>query len=259
MDRKHMIGAGRAVSLAALLTLFHPGASAFAGYAEDDALIADIVAEIEQLQARGHTHADELAVEERAIKRAKGRAERRGKVLILTLAKERQRRLANKEGCDEPRSEPEQCLIYRFVAHAPSRHLFLVQANFYEGGEWLLIDDRSGRSMIVSARPRFGPDPNLFLVIDDDYAYGSGDELQIWRRQGDRATREWNRRVDEEPSEHRVRLLRWEKDSAIELEFATEVAGSDEQQCWLAILRRAGNDWTLDMDRERDQRPCDRP
>lgn len=197
-------------------------------------------------------------LERKAIDNAKGRAERNGKSLGLTLTNGRKRRYVNLDGCEDTPFRFDRCLQYQLVALLPSRRLFLIKADFYEGGAFFLVDDRTGRETRLSAEPVFGVRDDIFLVIDDDYAYGSGDELQIWRRKGDRVVRIWNWRRSEEPEERNIELIRWEKKGEIELEMRWQPEGSPDDECWPAVLREGKAGWQLDMNWREQKRSCQR-
>src|SRR5882672_5943685 len=128
-------------------------------------------------------------VQNAALLRAATHAQRQSRELTINLLNGTHRTFENSEDCGKIKdtSECQQFFLYEYL---PRRHLFLVAEKFYEGGVYLLVDDRGGRVTEISAEPHFGPDEERFLVVDDD-SYGSDWELQVWRRIGDHAELEW--------------------------------------------------------------------
>lgn len=228
---------------------------------DDHAALADraaeeiFLAEIRRMRASPQHN----EIEQKAIVNANGRAERQGKSLVLTLANGRKERFVDlRVGCDTVPVKFARCIVHHLVAHLPSRRAFIIEYTLYEGGGAFLVDDRTGRRTLLSAEPTFGPRDDIFLVIDDDYSLGSGDELQIWRREGDRVVRIWNWRRSEEPEERNIELIRWEKKGEIELEMRWQPEGSPDDECWPAVLREGKAGWQLDMNWREQKRSCQR-
>ncbi|MBV8536143.1 MAG: hypothetical protein JO128_11155 [Alphaproteobacteria bacterium] len=205
------------------------------------------LAEIRTIWAHaGNTTAGWAAVEPKALALSGGRVERRGPVLIIKFANGRARKYQNKEGCNES-ALVERCHIFQLEAYLPTRRAFVIAESFYEGGLYRLVDDRTGRETILDSRPHFGPDPNWFLVIDDDETYGSGRELQIWHRKNDGAVRIWMREAGTEPSPHHIQIVQWQRPDEIVLQMQTEESLNHPVQRWPAILRHEPKGWRLDM------------
>src|SRR6185312_2095026 len=116
--------------------------------------------------------------ERRALALSHGRAERRGERLRLKLSGGRILTLRSRpENCEL--DNVDRCVNYRFIVDLPSRHAFLVDKGYYEGGDILLIDDTTGRSTILPGLPIFGPDSRELISIDNCVAYGGEYDLQI--------------------------------------------------------------------------------
>ena len=226
------------ISVLSLLIAF--ASDARADRASEDAWLA----EIREIWAHAHENTAWQRIEQKALTMAQGRAARRGPNLILRLSNGQERIYRNQEKCDDG---PQECDLFRLQAHLPSRQLFVIDEGFYEGGQNRIVDDRTGRETVLDAEPRFGPDPAVILVIDDDEAYGSGRELQIWRRKGDGWVREWMREAGDEPNPHRIEILRWEKPGEILLEMRKEEWLNHPQQRWPAVIKRGRNGWRLEM------------
>ncbi len=102
--------------------------AAIAGYLEDNALVSEMMMRTEQSWG---------AVEQRAVESATGRADRRGKVLVLSLEDGSKRRITNREGCT---TSP-----WNLNAHLPGHRRRL--------GLW----QRRRASNLVARRRRRGP------------------------------------------------------------------------------------------------------
>lgn len=190
------------------------------------------------------------AVENAALLRAGMHAQRQSRELTVNLLNGTNRTFENSEDCDKI-NDTSECRQFFLYAYLPSRHLFLVAEKFYEGGVYLLIDDRGGSVTEISAEPHFGPDEQRFLVIDDD-SYGSEWELQIWRRIGDHAELEWRWMSGEKQAAYpaHIDLLRYEPND-IFLEMHTESDLDHPEKRWHAKLHRATSGWELQMDSPR--------
>jgi hypothetical protein len=185
--------------------------------------------------------------EQLALSKAKERAERRGQELVLALSDGTQRTFQDSDTCESV-DRVSECFKYLLHAYLPSRNTFVIHKGFYEGSADLLVNDRTGRITELSTTPRFGADARRFLVIDDDYAYGSEWELQIWRWEADGAVLEWRRMAGDEPSPHLIDLVRWDRAGEIFLEMHTEASLGEPELRWPARLYRAGREWRLEMD-----------
>jgi hypothetical protein len=130
-----------------------------------------------------------VAAEPQALIASQGRARREGSTLILTQPSGTSLRLTN--GSGDCTFTAVDCLHYIFGASLPRRHAFLVAGKRYEGGDWFLIDDRTGRRTTLGAVPTFDESGKLLLVQTVDSAYGGFYGLQIWKRTADSATLEW--------------------------------------------------------------------
>jgi len=137
------------------------------------------------------------------------------------------------------------CVVYALVADLPTRHAYLVNEGFYEGGNFLLIDDRIGRQTVLPGLPMFSPDSQELLTIDNCVAYGSDLDLQIWKRSGDRFVEEWSHRTfSDQISEE---LVRWSSRDRLSLKFSTTELTGKPPVHWLGALVRHGKAWRLEM------------
>jgi hypothetical protein len=189
-------------------------------------------------------------VDQAALLMAAPHAQRSGKALTLNFLNGANRTFENSLPCEAP-DQVSNCRQFVLDAYLASRHLFLVEENLYEGGIYLLVDDRGGSVTEISAEPHFGPDEQRFLVIDND-SYGSDWELQVWRRVGDHAELEWQWMSGEKQAAFPIHidLLRYEPND-IFLEMHTESDLDHPEKRWPAKLHHAPTGWELQMDMPR--------
>jgi hypothetical protein len=166
------------------------------------------------------------------------RTKRGGLVLRLTLTTGRQLQIK-----DQPCSEAAlmHCGQHRLVADLPSRHAFLVYLALYEGAEYWLVDDRSGRKIVLPAAPSFSPDASVFVTIDNDLAYGDSG-IQVWGRSGDRAGVMWTVGGDPPPL---GRVVNWKSRDEAVLEVWSIESDGREGPHKSALLKRGSKGWRL--------------
>ncbi len=233
---------------------FLAGCVLLIGFASPSAAHADRAAENQHLAdvraiQTGNGATTWAAIERKALIAAAGRARRNGANLTLKLENGRQITLRNHEKECFTLDHVDRCRVFHLEAHLPTRHLFVAHVGYYEGGDYLLIDDQTGSQTVVSAEPQFGPDADLVLVIDDDEAYGSGKELQIWRRSGGRFVSEWVWEPTDES--HHIDVVRWVTASKIILNFHTLEWLGHPARHWPATLEKHVDGWRLDMNAAR--------
>ncbi len=172
---------------------------------ENSALIAAV-------RADGETKKTE-ALETGALRASIGRAHRDKTGLHLRLSTGRDLLLSNHNDCPPPKEKFEQaCVGYSLIADVKSRGAYVVAVSYYEGGDYLVIDDHTGRTTKVGAPPQFGPDGQIFLTIDNNEAYGDG-SVQLWKRQGDGFRPVWT----DQHGYNRALVQDWSQPSAIRL------------------------------------------
>lgn len=116
------------------------------------------------------------SVEREVLTRADAGAERRGDTLLIRTS----------HGPEVPlvtdTSDVDRWVIYRYQAFLPDVGQHLVSADFYEGGEYLVVDHTTGRRVAVPTRPAVSPGGERFAVASLDHEAGYGPNLiAIWR------------------------------------------------------------------------------
>jgi hypothetical protein len=176
-----------------------------------------------------------------------GRAERQGGDLVLVpVHGERQVFTDNKQACDA--DDAHHCTGFALMGDFPKSNAWVVQQFYYEGGDFLLVDDRSGRQIRLNGTPFFSSDGGRFLIApyDDENDVGPNN-LEIWRRDGDGAVLEWAHPVkaayQEDPSLkelYEARVMRWDKD---QITLAFSEPGT--QRHWSGMLMHDKDGWHL--------------
>jgi hypothetical protein len=191
-------------------------------------------------------------LEPEALESARGRASRAGSTLTLflksgsTLALDN-RRKGCAEGPDDGHVVWDDCVFFSFVAALPDYGQFLVWKGRYEGGNFLLIDDRTGREAAIEAPPQFAPDGQRFLVVDNSVASGDGPTLEVWRMTSGGPVLEWTHKNIDDPVFHQSALIRWRDDQA-ELDLWATASDRRTAGHWRGMLRRDLTGWHLEAD-----------
>jgi len=120
-----------------------------------------------------------------------GRAERHGDDLVLRPARgDRLVFTDHKQACES--DDVDNCIGFALMGDFRKSNAWVLQKFYYEGGSFVLIDDRSGRQTDLNGMPVFSPDGRKFLVTPYDLENGAGpNNMEIWRRDGEGAVLEW--------------------------------------------------------------------
>ncbi|MGE4064937.1 MAG: hypothetical protein AB7E79_16350 [Rhodospirillaceae bacterium] len=187
---------------------------------------------------------DYLALGEiNVLAKAGGRARREETALILALGDGRTKTLQTRDNCLTPSSK--ECTLYHLMALWPSRHAFLVHKGYYQGGDFLLIDDRDGQETVLTGLPIFGPDPSRFVVLTAD-APGREANIEIYRIADGRPEREWSAgRLDDAQMMWRsLRFVGWDE-SGINVEVRGTVSDSAAQTSAKYLVAGHDGEWRV--------------
>lgn len=133
-------------------------------------------------------------------------AERRGDTLILAL-----------EGGDsarwvDVRGDAADVLHYSYQTLWSEQGLVLIQVQYYEGSEYLLVDTTTGERTRLPHWPLLGPDGQRFAVLSFDLEAGYGpNTIQIWELRSGTPSLEWS----VEPEDWGPAEGRWETASTL--------------------------------------------
>ena len=186
---------------------------------------------------RGHVENSEAV----ALADSGGHARRAGDVLIVKPSKaaEVRFRSAPKRCIDD---DVQHCVIYTLVAYLPSRHAYLVDKSLYEGGNGILIDDRTGRETVLPGIPLFSPDSNEVVSTPDCFHYQCRYDLEIWKRTGDHFVFEWGHAAFPSIDEVSIDLDRWDEPDRI----TASLSGDEAEASGKAMIVRKGGRWRMD-------------
>jgi hypothetical protein len=178
-----------------------------------------------------------------AIAESGGRARRLGNILLLKISGGAPLRLRNESGACV---DDDSCVEYRLVADLPSRHAYLVDKRFPEGGDSILIDDRTGRRTILPGTPLFSPDSQELIAVDNGcLVNGCDHDIEIWKRSGDRFVLEWGHPPYELKEYPTIDLDRWDQPDRPTAWYSTQ--GFDPPPArWEAVITRRGGRWRME-------------
>jgi hypothetical protein len=169
------------------------------------------------------------------------RAARHGDTLALVLAAGDTLRLVDESG------DHSDVVYYSYQGHWPPAGQFLVQRQYYEGAEHVMVDDSTGDQTVIPDRPLLSPDSRRFAVLSLDLVAGYGpNTLQLWRLEDGVPTMEW----ETSPSQWGPTDGAWESDTALHFTqhgYCSELGGKGRDMCDRAArLYRSGGTWHLE-------------
>ncbi|TGE14819.1 hypothetical protein [Hymenobacter elongatus] len=135
----------------------------------------------------------DFAAEEQLRLRAAGPSVRRvGNSLVLSLSAAKPLRLTN-----NPDEDYEKNIGYEYVGSLPEIKQWLISVRLYEGGYFLLVDQRTGRRTRVWSPPAVAPDGRHFVCGNSDVlARYEPSGLQIWSVEGNKLQKLWERQTE---------------------------------------------------------------
>jgi hypothetical protein len=178
-----------------------------------------------------------------AVAESGGRARRQGNVLILKISGRVPLRLRSESGrC----VDDDSCIEYRLVADLPSRHAYLVDTRYPEGGGSILIDDRTGWRTILPGTPLFSPDSQELIAVDNGcLVNGCAHDIEIWKRSGDHFVFEWGRAPDSIKEYPAINLDRWDHPNSVTASYSTRGFYPPAAR-WEAVMIRENGRWRMD-------------
>jgi hypothetical protein len=185
--------------------------------------------------------------------KATQRAHAIGDDLVLSLTNGKIIRLhGDRKDCDDGN---DQCTFYKFESAPPTSHWFSIFKGAYEGGDYFLIDADTGRKTDVPYKPLFSTDASRFLILNDDVTGNfPGDSIEIWRRERDRAVREWSSNLGETETgvrsdSYQTKIQHWDGE-AINISITTEDQIDKNKQFvagrkWIGTIKHLTDGWHM--------------
>lgn len=134
---------------------------------------------------------DFAAQERRRLTQSGPRVLRTGRALRLRPTGAPEVRLLNNP------AEDERNVTYEYLAVLPNIHQWLISVHLYEGGYYMLIDQRSGRRTQLMAPPVVAPDGRHFVCGNSDVlARFEPSGLQLWSLDDQAPQLLWERRTE---------------------------------------------------------------
>ncbi len=116
------------------------------------------------------------------------RVRREGDTLHLRLRDGRETTLANPPGyCDGP----EGCTVYSFEGHLAAANSYMVEVGYYEEGEYMAIDSRTGTEAKIGAVPHIDPSGTRFIAVGTSEMAGELNGFEMWSPTFDGPQMEW--------------------------------------------------------------------
>jgi len=140
---------------------------------EDREIVAYVAAEGESSRL--------AALEPGALDAAHGHVKRAGPILTFDLPDGPEGvRLEDRTECKSV-TRSSDCQQFFLVAALPSRHSYIVVEGHYEGTDYILIDDRTGKGLVFPGPPQFAPRGDLILILSNNQL-AKGPAIEIWER-----------------------------------------------------------------------------
>lgn len=131
------------------------------------------------------------AEERQRLKKAGPSVHRTGRMLWLHPSKTGPIKLTTNP------AEDESNITYEYIASLPTIKQWLVAVRLYEGGYYLLIDQRTGRRTRVWSPPAIAPDGQHFVCGNSDVlARYEPSGLQLWAMDGGKPHLLWERQTE---------------------------------------------------------------
>jgi len=106
--------------------------------------------------------------ESERIKKFSSKVKREDGALYLRLKSGSYIKLANSKDCD---SNPDACRVYEFIDYIIDRGFYVINEGYYEGDEYLMISDKTGKEFVVHEYPHIPPEGNRFVTVSASEAY----------------------------------------------------------------------------------------
>jgi hypothetical protein len=124
------------------------------------------------------------AIEAPRIAKSAGRVSRSGSALMLALDDGRKLALTDDLACGQLVCPPEVVIGFEYHGADPSGRFHAIEEHFYETGDALLFDARSGTVTSVAGPIAFSPDGNRAVAVMNDPEPRGSHDIEIWSLAG---------------------------------------------------------------------------
>ena len=187
------------------------------------------------------------------ISRTKSRQLKKDKQYVKQLPNKLQFNLLSGETklLSDAKGEGEEYIAYDYRFYIPQMSFFVVRANLHEGGEYVLVNDKTGKVTRVAGYPRPAPGYRHLLMVNADLEAGfefNGFQLWSYTDEGFKNILERDLR-DFAPS-----MARWIDKQTVEIRV--EPASHDKsREPKLMILKQGeGGEWTVTEEELEEER-----
>jgi len=188
-----------AVHRAQVLRLYSAPRSAY------DALPSSPWMRVEPISEEGELDLDPQKEERQRLRTAGPMVQRIGRTLVLRPTAHIPLRLT-----DNPVEDYDANIAYEYLASLPKIGQWLLSVHLYEGGYYVLIDQRTGRRTPIWGPPAISPNGRHFVCGNSDVlAHYEPNGLQVWSAEGS------PRLLWERETEWGVQEPRWLDDHSI--------------------------------------------
>ena len=96
------------------------------------------------------------------------------------------------------RADAERCIKYQLTGFFPRHELLLIELDYWEGVEWLLVRAASGEATKIVSPPHYSPNQDWLVAVSaSENPRPGGDGIDIVPTTPDRTARQWHYRVPE--------------------------------------------------------------
>lgn len=105
------------------------------------------------------------------------RVRRDGDILRLALRNGRETTLRYPPGyCDGP----EDCVVYNFGGYLEAADSYVIAVRYYEQGDYMLVDSRTGAETKIGAAPHIDPSGTRFIAVGTSEMEGNLNGFEMW-------------------------------------------------------------------------------
>lgn len=181
-----------------------------------------------------------------ALAATAGAVERIGTRLVIHLRSGKTKELADGPDCYDERIKANTCFGYEFQRYDRARGVFVVMQYYYEGADYVIVDDRTGQHSLLNADPIFSPmgDVAIELVYGESHYYPGNPRMSAWRRSpSGKFEREWTTPIAE--GDEYFSVLGWSSNDGIDIERIEPESWNSDGGARKFSIARDGKTWRV--------------